>query len=231
MMMREEERNETRRVGIGPRLRVVIKERVHSGVMTRWGEGGLPGAEREVVPSGKTKNDGRTVGKLHREKWQIDDRWLDWGGGDEWRGGSKKTANVRWEWQENKYHDGWKRWWLDGLIREAAGGRRDGAKWRKIGSERDKEKGASGWKNRLRNHGEQKGRGRGRTDAGDGRRGNHNTLTAEQRRRRRMSRREMRRGIKEEDIMLWKWRNNMKQKVATEEKMSAHFEQKVQNVL
>lgn len=35
MMMREEERNETRRVGIGPRLRVVIKERVHSGVMTR----------------------------------------------------------------------------------------------------------------------------------------------------------------------------------------------------
>lgn len=30
-------------------------------------------------------------------------------------------------------------------------------------------------------------------------------------------------------MMRWKWRNNMKQKVAAKEKTSAHFEQKVQN--
>lgn len=43
-MMREEERNESRRVEIGPRLRVVIKERVNGGAMTRWGEEGGGGA-------------------------------------------------------------------------------------------------------------------------------------------------------------------------------------------
>lgn len=44
MTMREEERNETRRVGIGPRLRVMIKEGVNSAVMTRWEvEGGGAG--------------------------------------------------------------------------------------------------------------------------------------------------------------------------------------------
>lgn len=58
MMMREEERNETRRVGIGPGLRVVIKERVHSGVMTR----------EKWYQVEKRRTMGEQWGKLHREK-------------------------------------------------------------------------------------------------------------------------------------------------------------------
>lgn len=64
----------------------------------------------------------------------------------------------------------------------------------KISSEQDKEKGATGGENRLRNHGEQKDEEEGEqmpvTDDGE----NHNMLTAERGRRRRMSGREMTRG-------------------------------------
>lgn len=39
-------------MGIGPRLRVMIKERVNSAVVTRREE--APGTQREAVPSGTT---------------------------------------------------------------------------------------------------------------------------------------------------------------------------------
>lgn len=57
---------------------------------------GAPGAGGEVVPSGKTKNDGRTVGKLHRE----DDRlMIDGSTGEEEMSGEsdekKKRQKVR----------------------------------------------------------------------------------------------------------------------------------------
>lgn len=55
-MMREEERNESRRVGIRPRLQVMIKERVNGSVMTRWGEEGGGGAGRWGRSGTKWKN-------------------------------------------------------------------------------------------------------------------------------------------------------------------------------
>lgn len=82
-MMREEVRNEARCGEIGPRLQVMIMER-RSGT---WGRRDTGHQERSGSTRKKRRTMGEQWGKLQQEKWQIDDRWLNWGGGDEWRGG------------------------------------------------------------------------------------------------------------------------------------------------